>query len=131
MLDGRRKMTDAQRAEALERFHAGEAATDICKDYGVNPQTIYRINQAEIEKTHVLRYGKKSWSRQKKKPVEEAPIVIETMAVPQPAQAPSFYNPSRSEIARLKAKGLGNTQIAALLRLPYKVIEGVRPSEYA
>jgi transposase-like protein len=38
-----RKLTPHQRAEALQRLHAGETMSDVARTYAVDPATISRL----------------------------------------------------------------------------------------
>ncbi|BCH33149.1 hypothetical protein MesoLjLc_50790 [Mesorhizobium sp. L-8-10] len=107
----RRLMSGDQRREAVKRYVAGEKVKNIAERLGVSSSAISIL----ARKAGVIRGpGRPPAEVPQSNPVD-----------PDPPTPPAFYTPSNAEVARLKAKGLGNTAIAALLRLPYKVVESV------
>lgn len=115
-VDARCRLTNKEREEALFRLRSGETAASIARGLNVGADTIRRIG-----KSHNIKPAA-DWRTKPRPRIVEAPIMVEA---PKVAPTYTFYDPSHAEIARLKAKGLGVTKIAALLHLPYRVVEGV------
>ena len=116
----RTNLTHAEKLAIVDMRRRGARLYEIGRHFGFSEATI----RAVIKASGMPLPQPKPWSR-KKRPIENvAPIMVDA---PEPKQLPpsNFYNPTATEIARLKAKGLGNTKIAALLKLPYRVVEGV------
>lgn len=109
-----RRLTDEERADIVRRYLTGEPVHLIARRFDVSTQTVKNCAKA----ASAVFEGKRVWSRAKKQD-EPRQIVLA------PPPIAHFYTPSLAEVARLKAKGLKNTAIAALLRLPYRVVESV------
>ncbi len=113
----RPRLTDDEKRDIVRRYLTGEPVNAIAKAFGVTATTISRT----AKEVGAQYFGKRTWDRTKKLEEPDPRLVV---PAPPPIAA-GFYTPCLAEVARLKAKGLGNTKIAALLRMPYRVVESV------
>lgn len=115
------KLTHEQRERVVKAYLDGDRVAEIATRFEVSPHSV---------RTIVRRAGfigsrpAKPYSRQRK--VEQ--VIEPVRMAPPPAPVASFYDQGLADILRLKAKGLTITKIAALLRLPYRVVDGAMAS---
>lgn len=117
------RLSDADRARVIELAKRGVPTTTIASAFGVSRGTIWRLTKdaavPENGDLHVADPASPELGQPEEMPARRPrPGVI--APAPKPFAIP--YQQTRSEIVRLRAKGMTEVQIASLLRIPYREV---------
>lgn len=108
------RMSETDRARVIELAKRGVPNPTIASAFGVCRGTIWRLTKDiahEVADPDPLAIEKPVVSRPRPGVIPPAP---KPFAIP--------YERTRSEIVRLRAKGMTEVQIASLLRIPYREV---------
>lgn len=118
-------MTGDEISEAMRRYQAGEKVRKIAEDYGVSAAAISQMARRRgIASSRYTAFVQRRTAaikaaNEKRKAAEEEKAREREAKLP----TPIGYMRTASEIIRLHKLGRSRSEIAALLRLPYRQIE--------
>ncbi|MES0071919.1 hypothetical protein [Mesorhizobium sp. M0058] len=114
------RMTEERRKELLAQYVAGVPTAQIAKDFGVSESYPSQLAARFNLKRRAQHYPRDPEDTKARRRARSA-LLVEEVATP--AKPAPMHVTSALEIRRLAAMGKGRTQIAALLRCPYRVVD--------
>lgn len=110
-----KSLTESKRLEIMRQYVAGVPTAQIAKDFGVSHSYPSQL---------AARYDIKRRVQHTRDPMAKiARRALADCLVDEIAKPPPMNVNSAAEVRRLAAMGKGRTQIAALLRCPYRLVD--------
>jgi hypothetical protein len=119
-----KRLTESERIEMMRRYVAGVPTAQIARDFGVSDSYPSQIAAKMHVKRRVEHEPRDPEDRlAKRRDVARARALAEREDIAKPVKPAPMNVNSVAEIRRLFGLGRKRTEIAALLRCPYRVVD--------